>query len=523
MNSYQELYTNPVPDRRVAGATVFSPDGKCLVTEGWQRLYVWEARTGKEIQILGGLAGGVGGMSFSPDGHQLAVADWHGKRVQIFAWNGEKLTEPRSLDGHRTTVEAVVYSPDGKYLASGDEEGFKLWNATTLEEIRTVETAARQLAFTPDSRTLWAATTNVPVRTAHSFTRWALDGTEKLPRVSVDVSPVPERAVHRLCRDGKVLFVARGGKAIYVQAIDAATGKERFPRQGHVAPLHVVAVSPSGRVVASAGEDRVVKLWDLATRRVRHSLKAHSATVCGLTFSPDGRQLASGSRDGTVVLWDVGSGTEVRALHGDAESFSRIQFSPDGRMLAAGRQNGLVQLWDAPTWKVRDPLPGHVGVVRCVAFSPDGKWLASGGEDKMVLLHPLAEGRLQTFKTPSAVNEVAFSPDSRTLAAVGAAPTPTVRLWGLETGKGTTCEVHTGEVHSLAFSSTASLLASCGEDGTVRLWDYSAGAPRVRVLGPGPFGGAVRSVAFTPDGRYLATANANGMVYLFRANRLATP
>jgi WD40 repeat protein len=277
-------------------------------------------------------------------------------------------------------------------------------------------------------------------------------------------------------------------------------------------------VSPNGRVVASAGEDQVVKLWDLATKRILHSLKAHTATVCGLTFSPNGKQLASGSRDGTIVLWDVGAGTEVRTLHGDANSFHRIQFSPDGRLLAAGGQGGFVKLWDVATGKVRDPLPGHVGFVRCVAFSPDGKWLASGGEDKTVLLHPLAERRSQKFRMPSAVNDVAFSPDGRTLAAVGAAPDTGVRLWVLETGKETTCEGHSGDVHGLAFSPAGALLATCAEDGTVRLWDYSASPPGVRVLGPGPFGGGVRAVAFTPDGRYLTTANANAMVYVLRVD-----
>jgi hypothetical protein len=63
---------------------------------------------------------------------------------------------------------------------------------------------------------------------------------------------------------------------------------------------------------------------------------------------------------------------------------------------------------------------------------------------------------------------------------------------------------------------TTSLLATCAEDGAVRLWDLNAGPRAVRTIGPGPFGGPVRSVAFTPDGRYLSTANANGMVYLLR-------
>jgi WD40 repeat protein/serine/threonine protein kinase len=526
LHADQELYTNEFPDPTVSGAIDFSPDGKCLIGTGSNRIYVWDASAGKVVQTLEQV-GGFAGMSFSPDGRRIAGADFRGRCVKVFDWDGAKLTEVRSLDGHRAPVVGVAYSSDGKYLASGDEQVFKLWNAQTLDEIWTVKTPAWQLAFGPDSRTLWTAMTTDRERTVHTFSRWVLDTKEKLPPLSVEVSEVPDCAFPRISRDGKDLFLGRRGKTTYVQVIDAATGKERSPLRGHEAPLHAVAVSPNGRVVATAGEDQVVKLWDLATRRVLRSLKAHTATVCGLSFSPNGRQLASGSRDGMIVLWDVGAGTELRTLHGDANAVCRIQFSPDGRILAAGGQSGLVKLWDTSTGKVRDALSGHTGVVRCVAFSSDGQWLASGGEDRTVLLHPLAEGRSQKFLTPIAVNDVAFSPDGQTLAAVGDAQVPrgiqdpapkaTVHLLDLETGKETTWEGHTGDVHGLAFSPVGRRLATCAEDGTVRLWDYSADTRHVQVFGPGPFGGPVRAVAFTPDGRYLATANANGTVYLLRA------
>ena len=80
----------------------------------------------------------------------------------------------------------------------------------------------------------------------------------------------------------------------------------------------------------------------------------------------------------------------------------------------------------------------------------------------------------------------------------------------------TTWKGHTGQVHGLALSPTGSLVATCAADGTVKLWDRQAGNPAVRTIGPWPFGGSVRAVVFTPDSRYLATANANGTVYLLR-------
>jgi WD40 repeat protein len=517
MRAGRELYTRPIPGPKVSGAAAFTADGKHLFTEGHDRIHVWDARSGGEILTQEVRPGGIGSMCFSPDGRRLAAALFHGKCVKVFDWDGEKLADVRTLPGHRPEGGAVAYSPDGKYLASGDHQGFHLWHANTLEPIRTVETPATQLAYAPDGRTLFAATTNQVPRRVHTFTRWAVDSREDPAALSVEVSAAPAYAVHHLSGDGKVLFVAQGGKTTHVRAIDTATGKDLFPFRGHLAPLHAVAISPDGRTLASGGADQVVKLWHLPAGQVRHSLAAHAGAVCGLAFSPDGKRLASASRDGTVVLWDAGSGVEVRRLKRDSRTPSRIQFSPDGRTLAAGGEGGTVEVWEAATGKQGRPLGGHVGAVRSVAFSPDGAVLASGGEDRTVRLHDLVRGGSRKLPAPQAVSEVAFSADGRTLAAAGDAPEAAVRLWDLASGEGTTCGGHSGHVRGLAFSPAAPLLATCAEDGTVVLWDRSSGVRRLRTIGPGPFGGGVGALAFTPDGRYLATANANGTVYLLRA------
>jgi WD40 repeat protein len=509
------LSTNSLPGSKISCAVVFSPDSQRLLTEGDQQLCIFDALSGQPLQKLD-LGQGIGSLEFSPDGKRLALTNWLGQEVKIFHWMDNRFTEARTLRGHRSPTSAATFSPDGQFLVSSDFTSFKIWNAQTFAEIATVEAPAQQLAFAPDGRSLLTASTIADPRPAYKFTWWDVRTHKELKSFRVTAATEPVRTFHFLSRDGKTLFVAPQHEATYIKAIDANSGKEQFPRQGHIAPLHVVAIGPDGCIAASAGRDWAVKLWDLRTGRVLHSLNAHTGAVCGLAFSSDGKLLASGSRDGTIAIWEVASGNEIRALHGHSRSTSRIQFGPDGRTIAAGVEGGLVKLWDVSTGNVTRVLSGHTGAVHCVAFSADGKRLASGGEDHVVLLHDLAHGGAKKLVITSKVNDLAFVPSGNALAAVCDGPESTVRLWNLESLQETTFRGHSGPIHGLAFSSSEPLLATCGDDGTVRLWNLADQVHRPRTIGPGPFGGPVRSVAFTPDGRYLATANANGMVYLLR-------
>src|SRR5262249_41949893 len=151
--------------------------------------------------------------------------------------------------------------------------------------------------------------------------------------------------------------------------------------------------------------------------------------------------------DSTIVLWDVASGQEVRTLTGHSRSLSRLAFSPDGQTVAAGGEDGTVKLWDVATGQEKAPLRWDSSPVRAAGFSPDGRFLAAGAQGGIVQLCEAATGRrLHTFPRGTPVENLVFSPDGQTLAAVGDASdatAQTLRLWDLATKQEVAMSAHT--------------------------------------------------------------------------------
>lgn len=513
--------TNPLGASDVA----FHPKEKVVASASGNQVHTWHPETGKLIKVvlnLGKTDKPVKSIAFSPDGRLLAVGADDGILRVVESETGKEVFKSNSRNAR---IERVAFSPNGKLVALGDSnsqvavyvpegKGNQLAmsvQGADLGEIMGVAFAADSGSVFTCGRDGKARLTAGPDPDGKSVANTAT----KLRDFVGHTGPVTGLAV---TADGK--FLATSGDDKTVRVWDVTGGKQLRSFQGHMTKATAVAVRGDGRQVASASDDGAVRVWDLNTSDEHKALTDSKESLWAVATSPDGKWVAAAGADKSIRVYALDTGKLEATLDAGAAMTALAFLSDSNRLVAAGGDKA-VKVWDLTAKKVLKELSGHTLAVLAVGASPDGKLVVSGSADASVRgFDPDTGKELWKWASKKAACAVAVRKGGKQVA-VGIADGGLVMLdvSGSAPKELAALPAHTAGTTCVAFSPDGNRLATVGGDGALRVWSAGDDGSLVQlvrfdgqVTATGTAVSPLSTVAFAPDGRYVAAAGADAVV-----------
>lgn len=557
-------------------AVAVSPDSNYVATASKDKsAKLWEMSTGREVRSFLGHEATVTSLEFTADGKYLITASndktvrtWDvssGKELSVirtpdiitdiaidptmrfFAYGGYANTGgydsagvydlksralikkiPTSADKGLGSGVDLAVSANGKWFAIGqDNRVAELYQTSDWKLVKKFEFeegscggCGTRVAFSPDSKALYLASHNGPVRKFELTSFRMLREYEKNPEdlTGFAVSTDGKKIARATEKDVVVWDEASGEMLAKITAEE----KKEF---------HEITFTLDGKSVIITSDDNTAFTWNIAGNRKQLVMTGflNQRDNGGLNYDPnfywqsaiaryvrfknsllisnDGKTLIKGKFGTKVKRWDIASGKAVMEYVGHKKAVLCYDLSKDGKRLLTGGGDGKIMLWDVQTGDSLRVIQSYREPIFDIHFNSDETKVASSSWDATMRVHDLQTGELLTyfdFGSYSAYS-ILFHPND--LYLFSARLDNTLQLWEIDTRKEVRNFIgHTDIISSIRLSHDQKTLLSASADGSIRLWDVATGLMNKKFKG---HRGAVHIAIFSDDDRLVYSAGAD--------------
>lgn len=530
----QDAFGDPLPQGTVARlgtvrftegeyihALAFVPGSKHVAVMTYSSIHIRAVDTWKDVAWLHGPLCGTWGLAIAPDGKNL-VAATSGGFYYCNLVDGKTRTSVRTVNEH---PQCVAWSPDGKSVAVGGYNGilrvYVAGTGTVRKQFQGESGTIYAVAWSPDGTLLATATEQGSVVLWDAATGevvWQLSkGKGKGTLFAVNFSADGSSVAVKIRQGGIKLWDVKTGKPL--PAEDATPHqREHFPRQ---------ALSKDGKLLAVADDNRV-RFFAMPGKKLVAPKEDHGVQAHALAFVPGKHQLVTEER-GKIRVWDLDKLVPVLKVEGQfgyAWDNPSMVFSADGKSIVVVAWLHEACWIDAASGKIsKDRISLVPGSGRyAIALAPGGQLAAASyGQSRvsLTMCDPLTGKQLNHWDGLGGANVLAFSPDGKILAEAHGTydgPSQYITLRDTQTGK----EIRRLKIdreqtkyfnfQCITWSPDAKLLVVGTANGVLFFFD-AANGQLVKTL-MGDFGTA-RGLAFSADGRWLASSSGSDTVLLW--------
>jgi len=570
-----------LPDTVSVGtkAAAISPDGKLIVTGNDNgTIRFWDASTGEtQAHVSDAHLGAVQSIVFNHDGTQFAsvaaiepsqdLTNDLASRGEVIVWDTATRTHKR-LEGHSASMRAVAFAPNGQTLvASGDDGRILLWDVVegAVQELTRLDAGVLALAFSHDGTRLaigassqiiiWDMQENTPLYTLQGHDgvvlslvfedsdRFLVSGSgdrtvrlwNMLSGTPIDLEPLlHDGQVNRvglLYQNRMIVTGDSAGELTFWTFSDDTDQYKRITTLRGIEdlPIWSVASNTDNTLLVVGSEADRAMVWDLTSPyQLGEAMPiGESLPIIALQYAVDDESRLVGvnstlkDTQSAVTVWSGKRVVSSVPLETDNVEYVGFAISPNGRTIAGVRLSPELRFFDVDSGqKIGEDVTLEDENLTTVAFSPNGESVAVGTQDGDIYLLARGEGRVWdvrpvTIQTNHRVYALAFNNDGTLLASTHG--DASVRVWDSATGApvGDARGGHGSVATSLAFSPDGLWLASGGRDDNVILWPLGDNESDVFNLPAHTDWVSTVRFHYTETERYLITGGRDGFVHLW--------